>query len=42
MEWCSSYRCIEQGVKKLDTSVNNNQLLTNCVVIGDNAGGKTS
>ena len=40
MEWCSSYRCIEQGVNKLDTSVNNNQLLRNCVVIGVNAGEK--
>ena len=27
-------------VKKLDTSVNNNQLQRNCVVIGDNAGEK--
>ena len=27
-------------VKKLDTSVNNNQLKRNCVVIGDNAGDK--
>ena len=40
MEWCSSYRCIEQGVKKLDTSVNNNQFYRNFVVIGDNAGEK--
>ena len=40
MEWCSSYRCIEQGVKKLDTSLNNNNLWGNCVVIGDNAGEK--
>ena len=40
MEWCSSYRCIEQGVKKLDTLVNNSQLYRNCVVIGDNAGEK--
>ena len=39
MEWCSSYRCIEQGVKQLDTLVNN-QLYRNCVVIGDNAGEK--
>ena len=31
---------IEQGVRKLDTSVNNNQLYRNCVVIGDNAGEK--
>ena len=42
MEWCSSYRCIEQGVKKLDSSVNYNQLQRNCGAIGDNAGGKTS
>ena len=40
MEWCISYRCIEQGLKKLDTSVNNHQLFRNCVVIGDNVGEK--
>ena len=37
MEWCCNYRCIEQGVKKLDKSVNNNQFKRNCVVIGENA-----
>ena len=36
MEWCSSYRSIKQGVKKLDTSVNNHQLDKLCS-IGDNA-----
>ena len=40
MEWCSSYRFIEQGVKKPDTSVTKNKLYGNCVVIGDNAGEK--
>ena len=40
MEGCSSYRFIEQGIKKLDTSVNSHQLYRNCVVIGDNVGGK--
>ena len=39
MEWCSSYRSIEEEVKKLDTSVKLPPALKKLCSIGNNAGG---